>query len=104
MLIFTTLSLLLGTLLLLIEAITDFLFRLVSFYPDNNIIVPITNYGALTIFFISFILSLINLFISKRTERNTYIFLLFISSALFFATLSWNVNWNWIVTTIQNYL
>ena len=94
MLIFTKLSLLFGTIFLLIEAFTNFLFRLIQFEPGNNIIFYITNYGALTLFFISFISSLANLFLSKRPQKTTYIFLLFISSALFFGTLSWIIDWN----------
>ena len=96
MLIFTELSLLLGTLFLLIEAFTDLLFRLIQFEPNNNIIFNITNYGALTLFVISFMSSLVNLFLSKRPEKTKYIFLLFISSALFFGTLSWIIDWNFL--------
>ena len=90
MLLFTKLSLLLGTLLLFIDAFKGFLHRLTQFeFLQANILSNIIIYGCCILFFVSFISSLINLFLSKGPKRTTNIFLLFITSALFIGQLSW---------------
>ena len=90
MLLFTKLSLLFGSVLLFIDAFKGFIYRITQIeFLDANIISNIILYGCLILFFVSFISSLINLFLSKGPTRTTNIFLLFITSALFIGQLSW---------------
>ena len=90
MLLFTKLSLLIGSVLLFIDAFKGFLYRITQFeFLEANIFSNIIIYGCCILFFISFISSLINLFLSKGSKRSTNIFLLFITSALFIGQLSW---------------